>query len=104
MILLLQGAGGGISTMLFFAGMMLIMYLFMIRPQMNRQKEAQKFTESVEKGKTVITTGGLVGKISKIDGQFITLQVDAKTFIKVTRGSLSKELTESLANDVTVDA
>ncbi len=103
-MILLQAAVSGLSNIIFIGGMFLIAYFFMIRPQINRQKEAQKFTESVEKGKTVITTGGLVGKISKIEGQFITLQVDSKTFIKVTRSSLSKELTESLANDVTLDA
>ena len=59
--LLLQAAagGGGMSTLLMLAGMFAIMYLFMIRPQMKRQKEAKAFRDAVKKGDHVVTIGGL---------------------------------------------
>ena len=55
------------STLLMLSGMFAIMYLFMIRPQMKRQKEAQKYRDAVKKGDHVVTIGGLHGKVC---GQF----------------------------------
>ena len=51
------------STLLMLAGMFGIMYLFMIRPQMKRQKEAKAFRDAVKKGDQVVTIGGLHGKV-----------------------------------------
>ena len=50
------------STLLMLAGMFAIMYLFMIRPQMKRQKEAKAYRDAVKKGDHVVTIGGLHGK------------------------------------------
>ena len=53
------------STLLMLAGMFGIMYLFMIRPQMKRQKEAKAFRDAVKKGDQVVTIGGLHGKAAR---------------------------------------
>lgn len=74
-----------------------IFYFFMIRPQQKKQKEQAAFQGSLEKGKQVVTLSGVIGKISKLDDEaVITLQLDTKTFVKVTRNSISKEMTEAL--------
>ena len=54
------------STLLMLSGMFAIMYLFMIRPQMKRQKEAQKYREAVKKGDHVVTIGGLLGNVVSV--------------------------------------
>ena len=77
-----------------------IMYLFFLRPQIKKQKEQQKFGESIAKGQEVVTMSGIIGRISKVEGNVITLQIDPKTFIKVTKGSISKELTEGMASSL----
>ena len=77
------------------AMILVVFYFFMIRPQMKRQKEQTSFADSLEKGKEVVTASGMIGKINKIDGQVVTLEVANNTFIRVTKASVSKEMTES---------
>lgn len=89
---------GGMATVMQFAPLAMILvvfYFFMIRPQMKRQKEQAAFAESLEKGKEVVTASGMIGKINKIDGQVVTLEVANNTFIRVTKASISKEMTEA---------
>lgn len=81
-----------IFMVLFFA----IIYFFMIRPQMKKQKEEQAFAEGIEKGDEVVTSSGIIGQVNKIEGAIITLKVDTKTHIRVVRGAISKEMTEQV--------
>lgn len=89
-----------LTSTLLLVGMMAVMYFFMLRPQIKKQKEQQKFGESIAKGQEVVTMSGIIGRISKVEGNVITLQIDPKTFIKVTKGSISKELTEGMASSL----
>jgi preprotein translocase subunit YajC len=77
--LLLQAAagGGGMSTLLMLAGMFGIMYLFMIRPQMKRQKEAKAFRDAVKKGDHVVTIGGLHGKVVSVSEKTVVLDFES---------------------------
>jgi preprotein translocase subunit YajC len=91
-------AGGGMGSIVQFAPLAMILvvfYFFMIRPQMKRQKEQTSFADSLEKGKEVVTSSGIIGKINKIDGQVVALEVANNTFIRVTKASISKEMTEA---------
>ena len=92
---------GGMNTVMQFAPLAMILvvfYFFMIRPQMKRQKEQTAFAESLEKGKDVVTASGMIGKINKIEGQVVTLEVANNTFIRVTKASISKEMTEAFTS------
>jgi len=60
--LLAQG-GGMTQTLLMFGLIIIVMYFFMIRPQMKKQKEQKKFRENLQKGTKIVTIGGLHGKI-----------------------------------------
>lgn len=71
-----------------------IFYLFFIRPQVKKQKEQQSFSDSLEKGQEVVTSSGIIGRINKIDEHDVTLQLENKTFIKVTKASISSEMTQ----------
>ena len=57
--------------------MFVLLYFLMIRPQMKRAKEAKAMIEALQKGDEVITAGGIVGKITDINDQFVTVQVAA---------------------------
>lgn len=82
--------------------MFVVMWFFFIRPQNKKQKEQASFiSDGIQKGNEVATTSGMIGKISKIDGNIVTLHVDTKTFIRVTKGSISKEMTEFINADGT---
>ncbi len=94
-ILLLQAGGAGTINLLFFGAMLVIFWLFMIRPQMKRQREQRTFMDNLDRGDEVVTASGMLGKITKMDGDIVTLEVSPKTFIRVTKSAISKELTES---------
>jgi len=96
MIFFLQAdSGGGIIQLVIFGAIFLVFYLFFIRPQAKKQKEQGNFINEVKKGDEIVTGSGIVGKINKIEDNVVFLQVDAKTFIKVMKSSISKELTDA---------
>ena len=96
-MILLQAASSGLTSLIPMVLMLVVVYFFMIRPQSQKQKAQQSFSESLEKGKDVVTASGIIGKINKIEGTVVTLQIAANTFIRVTRSSISKDMTEAYA-------
>lgn len=75
--------------------MFVVIFFFFIRPQAKKQKEQVKFLESLDKGEEVVTASGLIGRVNKIDGSIVTLAIAEKTFVRITKGSISKEMTEA---------
>ena len=59
--------GGGMGSIIMIVAMFVILYFFMIRPQQKKQKEIQKFRNSLSVGTKVITAGGIYGVIKSID-------------------------------------
>ncbi len=66
-----------------------VFYFLLIRPQMKRAKEHKKMTEALAKNDEVVTTGGLLGKIARIDESFVTLEVAEGVEIKVQRSAIT---------------
>lgn len=97
-------AGGLIGSLWPLFLMFIVVFFFFIRPQAKKQKEQVKFLDSLEKGEEVVTTSGMIGRINKIDGSIITLTVSDKTFIRMTKGSVSKEMTEAYRKTVAVES
>ncbi|MBI5914165.1 MAG: preprotein translocase subunit YajC [Bacteroidetes bacterium] len=95
-LIFLQSGNAGMIQMLFFAAIILIFWLFIIRPQSKRQKEQNLFANSLEKGQEVVTASGMLGRINKIEGEIISLEVGTKSFIRITKAAVSKELTEQV--------
>lgn len=93
--ILLQADGGLMGQMPLIAMMIAIFYFFFVRPTTKKQKEQNEFISSLEKGKEVVTSSGIIGKITKMDNKEITLQVSEKTFVRMTKGSVSNELTSA---------
>jgi preprotein translocase subunit YajC len=75
-MIFLQQGGGGLGTLIMFGGMFVIMYFFMIRPQMKKQKEAKKFQEALQVGDKVMTLGGIHGKVVEIGETDIVMSID----------------------------
>jgi len=72
-----SGAESSIMSIGFMVLIFVVFYFFMIRPQVKRQKEHKSMTDALKKGDEVITAGGIMGKITDISDQFVTLQVAA---------------------------
>ncbi|HUG58022.1 MAG TPA: preprotein translocase subunit YajC [Candidimonas sp.] len=73
-----QAAAGGenaLMGMLPIILMFVILYFLMIRPQMKRQKEHRNMVSALAKGDEVITSGGLLGKVTKVSDSYITLEI-----------------------------
>jgi len=84
-----QGAGGSMwSTILMFALLIVVFYFFLIRPQSKRQKEVRKFQDSLENGKSVITQGGIYGKIKEVKDNYVILEISEGVKIKVNKNML----------------
>ena len=87
--------GGGDSGLLGFLPIILmfaLLYFLMIRPQMKRAKETKAMIEALQKGDEVITAGGVVGRISKLGEQYVTLEIAAGTEIVVQRSAVQMPL------------
>ena len=66
--------GNPMITLLMFGGMFLFMYLLIIRPQRKRQKEHQNLVAALAKGDEVIMTSGMLGKILKVDDNYVVIE------------------------------
>jgi preprotein translocase subunit YajC len=62
-----------------------IFYFLLIRPQQKKQRELADWLKSLKKGDEVVTTGGLVGKISGLTDQLVTLELQEKVRVRVLR-------------------
>lgn len=80
------------STLLLFGGMFVVMYFLMIRPQMKRQKEHKAMIEALAKGDEVVTSGGLIGKVSKLGETFLHIEVGNGVELQVQRTAVVQVL------------
>ncbi len=83
------GASGGMANMLLLIGMFVIFYFILIRPQQKRVKEHRNLVASLKKGDEVVTGGGLLGKLTAVDENFVTVQLADKVEVRVQRQSIS---------------
>jgi preprotein translocase subunit YajC len=85
-------AGGGIEFMIMIAIFFALMYFMIIRPQSKRAKEHRKLLEALSKGDEVVTTGGMVGKISAVGENFLEVEVSEGTVVKVQKQAVTAVL------------
>ena len=92
---------GTIASMLPFLAMILVLYFFMLRPQMNKQKKEKAFQAEIKKGTKVVTSSGIHGKISEINttDNTITIETGAGK-IKFERSAISMDLSNKYMTPV----
>ena len=82
-------SGGGLFEMLFpFIMVFGIIYFLVIRPQNKRQKEHKAMLEALRRGDTVVTQGGLIGKIAKVDETEVQIDIADKTRVTVIKAMI----------------
>jgi preprotein translocase subunit YajC len=67
-----------------------IMYFLMIRPQQKRLKEHQAMVATLRRGDTVVTSGGIIGRVARVDEQEVQIEVAEGVKIKVVRSTISE--------------
>jgi preprotein translocase subunit YajC len=83
-------ASGGdpITALLFPIGLLVLFYFFLIRPQSKRAKEQKAMIEALSKGDEVVTQGGILGKITSVSENFVTLEISKDVSIHVQKASV----------------
>ena len=84
-----SGMEGGFMQFIPFVIMFVVLYFLMIRPQMKRQKEQRAMMDALAKNDEVITNGGLLGKVTKVTEQYVTLEIDEGTEVIVQKSAIT---------------
>ena len=91
------GQGGMLMTIAPFAIIILIFYIFMIRPQNRKQKETERMLSQIKKGDKVITIGGIHGTVSSTKDKTVIVKVDENTKLEFNRNAISTVLLDKPA-------
>lgn len=82
-------AGGILGQLIFFVPLILIFYFLLIRPQSQRAKKHRAMIEAVKKGDTVVTAGGLIGKVTKVTETEVTVELADGVRVKSVKSMLA---------------
>ena len=99
------GGGAGSLQLILLGGMILVFWLFMIRPQAKKAKIAKKFQEEMQKGDKIVTIAGIHGTIYKVneDGT-IQIETSPGSYLKIEKSAISMEWTQNINKAATVVA
>lgn len=91
------GQGGGGFQFVFLGLMILVFWMFMIRPQAKKAKLQKQFLTNLQKGDKVVTIAGIHGTVNKIneDGTFM-LEINPGSYIKMEKSAISMEMTTNM--------
>lgn len=89
--------GGESANLIIMGAMILVFWLFMIRPQAKKAKEQKKFINDLQKGDKIVTIAGIHGTINKVneDGT-LSLEVSPGSYLKIEKSALSMEWTANI--------
>lgn len=88
-VFLQQAGGGDFSFLIMMVAIFAIMYFFMIRPQNKKKKEMDNFRKNLEVGQSVITAGGIYGKVKEIiEDNAVIVEIASGVKIKVDKNSI----------------
>ena len=85
-------ADAGLINLLFLGGFVLIFYFLLWRPQSKRRKEHQALMSGLEKGDEVVTAGGIVGQVNKVEEDFVKIQVAENMELRVQKSAIGATL------------
>ena len=86
------GFMGSLTGMLPLVLMFVVLYFVMIRPQMKRQKEHRSMIDALAKGDDVATSGGLIGRVTRLEEQFIFVEVSPNMEVQLQRSAVVQVL------------
>ena len=92
-----SGFGGGTGQLIFLGLMVLVFWMFMIRPQAKKAKQQKAFITNLQKGEKVVTIAGIHGTINKVnDDGTLMLETSPGSYIKIEKSSISMEWTANV--------
>jgi len=85
-------AAGGIMDFIPLIGLAVVFYFLVLRPQMKRGKEMKVMLAALQKGDEIVTTGGVMGRITKVGDSFISLEVAEGINLNIQKGAIQNAL------------
>jgi preprotein translocase subunit YajC len=85
------GGGNPIQTFLPLILIVVVFYLFFIRPQMKKSKDIKKFRENLKKGDKIITIGGIHGKIVEEQERTFTIEVEGGNKLRIEKSAVAMD-------------
>ncbi len=82
-------AGGGFVSLLPLILIFVVFYFLLLRPQIKRAKEHKKMVTSLSRGDEVVSNGGLLGRITRLDDQFVSLEVADGVVVRLQRTAVA---------------
>jgi preprotein translocase subunit YajC len=82
--------GGPIGSLLPIVLIFVIMYFLILRPQQQKQRLHREMIANVRRGDTIVTTGGLIGKVAKVDETEIQVEIAEGTRVRLVRGMIAE--------------
>lgn len=89
-----QGQGSIWPTLIFFAAMIAVFYFLIIRPQQKQRKKQEEFLASLKVGDTVVTQAGILGKITSMEDNIVTLEIAKDVKVKILKQAIIQHKTE----------
>lgn len=96
------GAAGSANPLVSILPMVLlfvVFYFLLIRPQQKRQKQHKQMIAEIAKGDEVVTMGGLLGKVTDVNDNFLTVEVSKGTNVKVQRNLVQALMPKGTVKD-----
>ena len=95
-------SGGGAASFLGLLPLLLVFvvfYFLMIRPQQRRMKALQASIAAVKKGDSVVTSGGIVGKVTRVEDAYVEVEIAPNVRVRVVKATLTEIVNPKPAND-----
>ncbi|MEO6354598.1 MAG: preprotein translocase subunit YajC [Burkholderiaceae bacterium] len=83
------GLGSNLTSFLPIILMFAVLYFLMIRPQMKRQKEQKAMMAAIAKGDEVVTSGGMLGRVTRVTDAYVTLEIASGTEIVIQKVAIA---------------
>ncbi len=105
LFLLQAQPGGGYSSLFLLGAMILVFWLFMIRPQAKKAKKAKQFQETMQRGDRIVTIAGIHGTVNKInDDGTINIETSPGSYLRIEKSAISMEWTENIQKRAGLEA
>ena len=95
-----QAAPSLTYNLVLFGGMFVLFYLILWRPQSKRAKEHRELVEGISKGDEIMTSGGLLGKVTKVNDDYVAIEVAKDVELKIQKSSVAAALPKGTINQI----
>ncbi len=92
--------GSGMESIVLIVLMFGVLYFLMIRPQMKRAKEQKAMIDALQKGDEVVTAGGVIGRITKLGDNYVSVEIASNVEVQVQRPAIQLVLPKGTIKNI----